>query len=316
MGVLGNILGGNQPQSQTQRVFPPDWIINNFGQATGASSDLFNQGPNQFFPGNTVAGFSPAQLEGMGMNLGAAQSFQPGLNFGGLGVQPALQQMLNVNENIAQDPTVAPLLENIEQRGTQNLLENILPQARSLATQSGQTFGSTKGDQLQADAIQRTQDSILGAQAGVLGQARGQELDAQARAIAGLPGAQAGFLQGQQSLFTPGNIFGQVGLQQQQQAQNQINADRERFDFGQNAPGQSLDDFIRRTLGLSAGGGGAQSTFNDSAGSNALSNALGFGLLGAGAGSLIPGLGAGPGSAFGPAGIGLGLGSALLGALL
>lgn len=93
-----------------------------------------------------------------------------------------------------------------------------------------------------------------------------------------------------------------VGTAMDQRAQQEVNADVDRYNYGQNAAGNSLDEYIRRLTGF-AGTGGVQTQVTPNQG-NGLGSALGGAMSGASLGGM-----------FGPWGSLIGGGAGLLGGI-
>ena len=315
--------GGGGNQNSTTTVNPPGFAVPALQAGGEAALDLFNQGPQSFFPGQTFANFDPFQL--------AAQQFQTGLFPSAFQQSQATGQALqgsldrpNLNFdpttfNALDQPSTQAQLDAIETRANRNLLENILPNVRRSATGAGQTFGSTRSDVNQALQIGDTAQRIAEAQAGLLGTAqgqglqaglaaRGQDVDALGRSLALFPQIQAA------SLF-PGQILGDVGGQRQALAQQGISEDVQRFNFNQQAQPNLVNQLINQAGGIAGFGGTTLADF-DSRNSNPLLGALGGGLLAGGLASSPLVTGFGPLAALGVGG-GLPLiaGGALLGGL-
>lgn len=294
--------------SQTQRVEPPKFIKPHLGEAAQASSDLFQQGPQQFFPGQTYAPLDPLQLAGMGQQLGYAQGALPGM----IGdINQSFGSALTAGD-IFRDPSVQAGLGTIESRANQNFLENVLPGLRRGATAAGQEFG-TRGELAAGVAGSRLQRDIGDAQAQFLANQLGS-----ARQLQGVGLSQAPVMT--QLGLMPGQITGQIGDVFQQQTGQQIAEDIARHDFGQQAQQNLLGQYISNITPLAGFG----STVTQSGGGiSPLAGALGGGLLGnqlAGSsfvtGGMTPLSGAlsGLGGMFG--GFGLPVAGAILGGLL
>ena len=88
----------------------------------------------------------------------------------------------------------------------------------------------------------------------------------------------------------------QVGAITQEQAQNLINADIERFNFGQQAPFANLGQYANIIQGLPAGYGTTTASGPER---SRFQGALGGAMTGASLGSVIPGLGTGIGAGIG-----------------
>jgi len=297
-------MGKSSPSSnQSTTVNPPAFALPGLTQAAGEATRLYNEGPQQFFPGQTFADFNPLQTQGQQSQVDFANQVLPGLNqqiFGGFG------QALNTD--VTQDPSVQAALASIENRGNRNFAENIAPTLRRGGTGVGQEFG-TRPELAVGVAGRDLAGQIADAQASFLAQQLGSARQAQGAGLALAPQiAQQGLM--------GGNILGQIGAQQQGQEQLGINEAMNRFNFEQGAPVDSLNQLIAQLTGAT-GGGSQSSQFSGTGGgiNPAIGGAIGGGLLASQLPASILGSGAfgNIGSVFGPAGI---AGGALLGALL
>lgn len=234
--------GGGQPLGADPRSVAGQGFVNIGNRA----EQLFQQGPQQFFPGQTVPGFTPLQQEGIqgaaGAFRGAQPLFQAGLQsaqgvfdpFGGgnIGAQALgesargdfLRPGTNPFSQAIFDEQIAPAIQrNVNQQflgtGRFGSPTNVATLGRELGGAANQFFGG--------QFLQERQNQLQAA--GALG---GLGLQTQQ----GLPGLASGAAQGG---------FGLLGLgtAQQQQQQAEIDAARERFQFGQQAPGQQLAEF-------------------------------------------------------------------------
>ena len=211
----------------------------------GMSQAAFDAGPQQFYPGQTVANQSFNTLAGQQLGLDAA-----GIQ-GGLGMQAAQNLSAAFDPTSAQSQSVInPLIANLQGQ--------ILPGIGSQAIQQG-AFG---GDR------QRIQEqSAAEATAGAATQAI---LRNQQNAIQNLGNVQSG-------LLAPARTVSAVGSQQDAYDQALINADRQRFTFQQEAPETALDRYASRITGVNLGQISNTSGGGGGGGSNAAS-AVGAGL--------------------------------------
>lgn len=288
--------GGNQ----TTTVNPPEFLRPALEGAIGKAENLYSQGPQEFYPGQTFAGFNPLQIQGQQEQLNFAQGVLPGLNqqlYGGFG------QALNTD--VTQDPSVQAALQSIENRAGRLFSNQILPGIESQAIGAGGLGGSRQGV-AEGLAAQGLLENVADAQGSFLGNQLDSARRAQGAAMAIAPQiAQQGLL--------GGNIMGQIGSQWQGLDQAAINEAMQRFQFEQQAPTNQLDTLINQLTGL--GGGFSQQNTYAKGQSNPLGGALGGALLA----NTLPASLVGSGSfgtiggAFGPLGL---AGGALLGALL
>ena len=268
-GLLGGgDSGGDSMQLSGFRALPKD-VRGRLTGAAGSAQDLFNQGPQEFFPGQTFADLTPEQRSGLEAQLAFAQNQLPGQ----LGqVNQSFGNALNAG-NIFGDPSVQAGLGTIENRANQNFSENILPQLRQQATGTGNQF-SSKAEQSERLAGRDLQQLISDSQSSFLANQLGSARGLQGQTIGNAPNiSQLGLL--------PGSTQFDVGSVLQGQNQLQTAEDVNRFNFGQQAPGQNINDLISRLTAIGgAGSGGISTTPGSPSGTNTLSSILGGGLLG------------------------------------
>ena len=231
-------MGGSskQPDSTTQttRPFPAQEAA--LTRFFGSAENQFNQGPQEFFPSPTVAQPSVNTLGAEQQALGQAQ---------GLGQSATAQN--NVLQGLL-DPTSAANRASINPL-IQQLQEQIIPGIGSRAIQQG-AFG---GDR------QRVQEGV--AARDISSAATDTILRNQLGALSAAPSVA------EQQLL-PAELTGAVGEAQDARTQAQIDAERERFDFGQEAPEVALDRLASRITGNSLGNISTARTAGGSSGSN------------------------------------------------
>jgi len=280
----------------------PGYLKDATKSGIAAATGLYGQGPLEYFPGDTYAGLTDPQLQGVNQYIDFANQTFPGLSnqiFGSFG------NALNAG-NLYNDPSVQAGLGVIESQANRNFMENILPQLRQQATGTGNQF-SSKAEQSEAEAARDLQLAISEAQAGFLGNQLGSARQLQGASLATAPSVLGTGLFGGQTLMNAGGVL-------QGDLQNQINADLARWQYEQQAPVDQTNTYVNQLAALGGMPGG--STTTSGGGSNTLGNIAGGALLGGGLGStLFPAgswLGAGAAGAMGP-GV---LGATVLGGLL
>jgi hypothetical protein len=249
------------------------------------AEDLYKGSGPSYYPGSTVSPFNPNQIAGQNQALNFAQNIAPGLVSG---TNSAYQFALSAPD-VANNPYVAAAATAAARPIYQNLTESVLPNIRSGASLSGQYGGSRQGI-AEGLAAQSANQAAADQSANIYNQAYAQGLDAQGRAIA----------LGPQTLALgayPGQIISGVGDVQQGQAQNELNSDIARYNYGQTLPYQKLAEFMNTIQG--SYGGTSTSTGPSTQSPGALQSGLGGAALGASLGSAIPGIGTGIGAGVG-----------------
>jgi hypothetical protein len=290
-------MGAQQAGTTTQTNLPPNYMLPYIGTGLTQAGQLLASGGPQFYPGNQVADLNPLQeqafsgIQGMAGGtpaLNAANNFDTGLLDGQM--NPQMQAAATALSGF-QPGAGNPYLDATFQHAA----GQVQKQYNSEFGQAGRNVEASVPMQMEANnnlanqiyggAYQQDQNRALQA-AQSLGNLGLGGLDAQLR---GLSGAE--------SLFNTGlggyQALGGVGGQIQNQAQNLINADRQKFNYYQNLPWQNLGQYAN-LLGSFQTGQQTQTPYY----TNPMAGALG---------------GASAGSSFGPWGALIGAGVGYLG---
>jgi len=251
-----------------------------FKTAYQEAFNQYNQGGPRYYGGAQVAGFSPQQLEAQrqaqntNQQLNLLGQFQTGATARQLGqdirevgipgqvrAPTQVQQIspMGINPQLAQAVS-RPLM--------QQLNENVLPGISSGATQAG-AFGGSRQGILENQARSRTAGAVTDALARATQQQqqiglnqRGQDiqqgqfsgqflagqrqqdintaLQQRGQNLGALQAGQSGASAARQGLLAGPGVLSGVGAQQQQMQQQLINANMQRYNYGQNAPQQNL----------------------------------------------------------------------------
>lgn len=270
-GIAGGLLSDSpdapDPAKTGINALPPWWRTQLVRGAEGARRD-FARGPEEMFAGQTYAGLTPFQKQGLFNQASYAR------NLGGqLGqINQSFGNALNAGD-LYSDPSVRRGLSSIESRANRNFQREILPSLRRGATSVGQEFG-TRGQLAEGVAASDLQSRISDAQ----GQFLGNQLDSarrlQSQALGQAPNiTQLGLL--------PGSTLFNVGSQFQNQRQQQIDEEIQRHFFPRQALRQNLGNYINNITAL-AGTGGTPSVTPGATppGISPLSGILGGALIG------------------------------------
>lgn len=280
-----------------------------YGQAIADSLAKYQLGPNQYYPGQTVADLDPNVIAGQNNQLSSVDRLQGMADTAGQGALTLAQggtgyvDGFNLPDQVGfgipqqyQDAIMNPIMNRLNNQ--------IIPNIHTAATSQG-AFGGSRMQQQKADAatqateaatnamiqgnLQARQQSI-GQRAGDISaqlQGRGQDIT-QNRMIndtmrAGVD--SLGRAMGYQLM--PGDVQQDVGQARTAYDQQLINADMNRFDWNRNEGEEYLDRLIAR-LGLDGAGRtgsvtpGQDGTWIDAlggfiSGSNAYSDLFGTG---------------------------------------
>lgn len=284
-----------------------------FGEATGALSQNLT---GRTGLGQLAGQVSPLAGQNIGQAFGGPLSQASGFDTGGafnraLSGQPdyaGLQGSINAAN--------APILRQFN--------EEILPGLNQRAAFLGNPTGGIKsvnrilpqlGAQMQENALRATEGERQRALAEQTGAAQfltqaGQQNRAQALGLGGLAQGLTGQvaanqLQGAgqfgdlaQAGMVPGDLSGRFADFGRQFQQAALDDQMARFNYYQNLPNQSLQQYSGIVNGF-AGLGGVQTGIGTQPGGNRLAGAAGGALSGAAAGSAVPGLGTGLGALIG-----------------
>jgi hypothetical protein len=231
-------------------------------------NDLYNQGPQSYFPDQTFANLDPNQQAGLQSQLDFSQNQLPGqLNQ----VNQSFGNALNAG-SIFGDPSVQAGLGTIENRANQNFSENVLPQLRQQATGTGNQF-SSKAEQSERLAGRDLQQVISDSQGSFLANQLGSARGLQGSAIGNAPNVTQLGLQPGANQFNVGSVF---QGQNQQGITDQVNA----FNFNQQAPSNLLNQYLAQFGSASGTGAGSGFSSTPGASTNQFAGALGGAAIG------------------------------------
>lgn len=205
----------------------------------GKSEEEFAKGPAQFFPGETLAGTDPLTTAGQQAQLGQTGALE---RFGSEQIQAAIR---GLNLDLVNQPETQRLADAVVRPIQERFEEQTLPAISSRAVKEG-AFGGSRVDISEAIAAREFGRSALDARAGVLLDAQRAGLQQQTNILGLAPQIAAGQL-------LPGQVTQDIGGQLEGRSQDEIEAARERFEFGQIAPGTALDQFTGRVTGVNLG---------------------------------------------------------------
>jgi hypothetical protein len=230
-----------------------------------------------YYPGQTYAGFDPYQTQALTQQAAYAGSDQ--LNNAVNGQFSAL----NYGLNSVYDPQSNPVLQDYVASATRPLTEayqNTVGNAIAGNAVGAGSFGGSRQGVAEGLASRAYQNAVGDVSTGIYNNAYNQGLDQQARMAALAPQVmQAGLM--------PSQFLGDVGSQQQNQAQLGINEAMNRYNYNQDAPYNRASSYVSTLAGTPWGTSSA--TGPDPNASNPVIGALGGAGLGYGAASLLGG---------------------------
>ena len=222
--------GGNETTTQTTQPYAPAEPF--LKDILGEAQNIYRSGVGrQFFPGSTVVPFADQTQQALNLQQAAAlEAAAPSaLN----------QQAANVFSQFASTPQTNQYLSDIRSGITSDVLGNIQTQFGGM----GRT-GTSPGAQ------QAAARGVAQAYAPIAAQISNQERNRQLQAAGALPGIQAGMDARRMGAITS---LGQVGSAYEDLARRQLQDQISRFQFGQQAPMQALQDYAGLITPIASG---------------------------------------------------------------
>lgn len=294
--------GGGGTQDVTTRSEPAAFQLPYLQQLMQGAGNYLSGPPPSYYPGSTVAPFTPAQEAGQQQVLDYATGSLPGLASTAL----ASNQF---TMGAALDPASNPYLQATAQNAALPIIRGYeqvtRPQIQNEALAAGQYGGSRQGI-AEGIAGQGAVDAVARNTYGLFTDAYGRALDNAVRSQAIAPS-----LLGVGTL--PGTVVSGVGEVQQGMNQALTNEDIARYMFNQNAPVTQLQQY-GNLVGGNFGGTTQSSGVSTGPQVNPIAGALGGAATGYAVGSSL-GTALGWGAAAGPWGAAAGAALGLLGLL-
>lgn len=292
--------GGGGSTSTVQKADPWSGLQPYLSQLYQSAGNWFNQPGPSYYPGQTVAGQAPETEAALQMGTQRALAGSPNV---------AAAQQQNLNTIGGQYLNSNPYLNDMYQSATQPLVSQFRNAvAPSLASQfsSAGRFGSGAHQQALTSAEQPLAQGLASAASSIYGGNYENERARQQAATMAAPSLA-------QADYTNLDKLMGIGQYRQQTAQDLINANIQRYNYGQNQPLDKLQALNALLQGGQAYGtktGETQTSTNR----NPFTGALGGASAAMGLGNLIGGItgSTGFGAIGGPIGLGIG---ALLGGL-
>lgn len=241
---------GPKTTTQTQSTEPPAYVRPYLQQAATESQSLYNKGPAQYYPGQTVTPFSSQTQQALDLTQQRALNGSP-VNKAAQGYATDTLAGKYLNANPYLDATFNRAADQVQNRlntdfaaSGRNIDAGRAPAAQELNDLSSRIYGGAY------DAERNRMQGTLG----------------MAPSLAAQDYADLGALQG-------------VGAQYEDLASRQMADKVSRYDFEQNAPGVALDQYIARLNNQP--GGSSSSTmpyFQNRAAGGLGGAAVGYGL--------------------------------------
>ena len=226
-----------------------------YQQQLGQSQNLYESGLPQYYPGATVAGFTPAQQESMNL----ASNWITG------GAQNQMNQMLgNYNDmmsgrvNTGAGSPYGDMM-NVYKQQAMDSAQDVMGGLRANQVMSGQYGGSSRGDLMNNRVIDEANKQVTNAGAQMYNNAYNQAQATRNNAL----GQYSNIMN--MPLAMSGALYNQVGLPQQQLNQAIMNDAKARYDHNSMLPFRNLE-YYRNMVNGNFGGtttsqsGGSSST--------------------------------------------------------
>ena len=277
-----------------------------YGTGIGAAIADFAQGPDQYYPGQTVADLDPNVIAGQNDRLASMDRLQGMADQGGIAAQRLAQGGAGLVGGFDLQDQIGFGIPQEYQQAIMNpimkqLSEKVIPGLHTAATAQG-AFGGSRMNQQKADAATQATEAATDAMIRGNLQARQQSIGQRAGDISALLGGRQqdinqfanmnnAMANGVNAVTTgmaqqtlPGQMQSDIGKERQAYEQGLINADMDRFAFNRNEGNAYIDRlFNRMSLAPQMSGGTVQGQSGDWAdaflgyntGRNIYNNALG-----------------------------------------
>jgi hypothetical protein len=291
--------GGDTTNTTNTIAMPPEFQIPYIENVFENATELYEGGPVQYYPGQTVAGVNPTLQAGFDSVTAPGGAVDYTTDVANMGAG-ALNQMIQ-GANPMNNPFFAPTLSAMLQPTVRAFNEDVMPGIDAGAVQAGGYGGSRQG-LAQGIATDRLGQNLLNTSLQFGNEAWQTGLDSLGRSILAAPAIQ-------QMGITPSNLLMQTGAAERGIEQEGINAEVDKFNFEQTAPYDALS-YYAGLVGNPMGTQGTTTSVTEGGGSTSP-------VLGAAAGAAAGGAGymmaTGAANAWNPAGWAMMAGGALLG---
>ena len=271
-----------------------------YAQGLGQAQNLYEQGLPDYYGGQTVAGFTPAQMESMN----SMSNYMTGGQYQGVqdNTFNALNQGLSGNIDTRGFDQMSNMYKDQAMQGAQDMMGGL----RSSQVMSGQAGGSTRGDLLNNQVIDNASNQYSNNMANMYNNAYQTAQDNRMQSMGMANSLMSNPMEMNKSMYN------YVGLPQQQMNQATMDDAKGRYDYAAMSPWQNLTQYQNMISGNM--GGTNTSTSSSSSGGSSSSTSPMQQQQGGGSelGSLI---GMGAGTFFGQPALGTAAGGYLGGLL-
>lgn len=214
-----------------------------FKNALGQAQNLYEQGMPEYYQGQTVAGFNPAQMEAMNNTtnyMGGQYNQLQGNTF------DALNQGLSGNIDTRGFDDMSAMYQDQAMQGANDMMKGL----RSNQVSSGQHGGSSRGDIMNNQVIDNASNQYSNNMAGMYNNAYQTAQDNRMQSMGMANSIMSNPMQMNQAFYN------QVGLPQQQMNQATMNDAKDRYDYGARSPYENLSQYMNFISGNMGGSSG------------------------------------------------------------
>jgi hypothetical protein len=232
--------GSSKSQTSTTTTEPPKYLQPFLQQGMQGAQSLYNQGPAQYYPGETVVGFSPETEQALGMQAARATAGSPVMGAANSYAQSTLAGGQTPTFGGASNPHLDAMFNQGANQITNRLQSDFASSGRNTGAARPVAADELGGfaTQLYGGAYESERDRM----ASELGQQRGLQLG-----VLGLSPQLA------QADYTDIDRLAGVGQQREDLTGRQMEDEAARWDFGQTAQGTALDQYLARLQGYPGG---------------------------------------------------------------
>lgn len=269
---MGGGKGGSSKTTQNTVAEPWSGVQPYLKSAYGNLEQLYGQGAPNYYPGQEVAPFAPETEAALQWQSQRALTGSPLT----ASAQNQLTQTMNGDYLAGNNPYLTNAFNAAAAPVMRNFNENVLPGVTSQFASSGRTNSGLHQNAINS-ATQGLNDSLTNMAGNMAYQNYSGERENQMRGMLFAP-------QLAQQDYYDINQLGAVGSIREQQLQNLINADVERYNYNTNAPWTRTQDYIQTLAGAP---GGSQTTIGETPGQSPFSSMLGTAASGLGILSML-----------------------------
>ena len=248
---MGSSSNNSQPQGSTtsggssgtsQNVSTP-YQQAHYDQLLGQADNLYKQGMPDYYSGQTVSGFTPAQMESMNLTsnwvTNEAQDMMGNMNNN-------YMDMMSGRINTGAGSPYGDMA-NAYRRQAGDQANQLMGEVRSGQVMSGQYGGSARGDMLNQNVMNEANQQVNDNLAMIYGNAYQSAQDQRTQAL-----GQYGNIMNM-PLEMSKQLYNRVGLPQQQLNQAVMNDQKQRYDYASMSPYNNLAQYAQFISGNMGG---------------------------------------------------------------